>query len=271
MKYRQISNLLWVSIFICTLLRVIQIVFTLDAATGFMKQQYSKISILISFIVIATTLAITILSNVVEDMDPQKKTIQPMLAIASLLTGGMFLYEMVASTSALKIGFISGSVMVALALASAIVFMAYGLKNIYEYNFPNIALVVPVIYYVAKLINLFVSTSMLSLVTKNVFMLFANAALLLFMFEFSSFENEFKGEAQKPKKLFIIAIGTTMICMVTGLPTIFAAILQKIEYSKGDVASSLLVITQAIFIFVYTKGRLFKKDTKPTPVSKHSA
>lgn len=271
MKYRQIMNLMWFSLPMCVLLRVIQILFTLDETTGFIKQEYSKISLLISVVVCAAVVAVAGYATNVIALDKQNKEKNPVVAITGLLTGGMFFYEIVSST---ETGRIKSLIFITLALASAFVFIAYGLKNIYDYKFPSILLIVPTVYYLAKLINLFVSTSGLALVTKNVFMLLANAALLFFMFEFASYENDFKNKSQKPKRVFAIGIGAIMMCVSTGLPVIISAVFQKIELTtalKGDLATAVLMITQAIFIFSYISSNFNKKNTKTASVSKHSA
>ncbi len=274
MKYRQIMNLLGISTVICVMLRVIQIMFTLDETTGFIKQEYSKISILITFVVCAAAVSVGAIASNITSIKKQEKAVKPSVAITGLLTGGMFFYEIATSTSVFGAGRIKGLILIALALASAAVFIGFGVKHIYDFKFASILLIVPTVYYIAKLINLFVSTSTLALVTKNVFMLLANAALLLFMFEFASYENKFKGKEQKPKRIFAIGIGTIMICISTGLPVIITAILKQKQLtavSEGDVATSVLMITQAIFIFSYINGMFREKSEKSQPESKHSA
>ena len=274
MKYRQIINLLWISIPMCVLLRVIQIMFTLDDNTGFLKQEYYKIGMLISFVVCAAAVAITAIAGNVTKLEKQEKEIDVAVAVTGFLTGGMFFYEISTMSATLGGGLIKNMIFILLALGSAYTFIAYGVKKICKYKFPSMLLIIPAVYYLAKLINLFVSTSGLALVTKNTFMLIANAALLLFVFEFASFENNYKGKEGNPKKLFAVGIGTIMICVSTALPVVISAILQNNELtvvSKGELASSVLMITQAIFIFAYLNGKFCKKSANEKPNAKHSA
>ncbi len=271
MKYRHIIGLLGVSLPICVLLRVIQLVFTIDNATGFVKQQYSQVSIMISAIVCIASIAISILASTVDDIEKNEKVFKPVVAIAGLLTGGMFVYEAVVTVSIL--GFTGwNGISFVLSLLSACVFVMYGIKNIYDYKFHSAFLVVPTVYYVIKLINLFISTSALALVTENVFMIFANSALLLFLFEFASFENGFKNADSAPKRILVVGVLAIAMLLATSVPKIIAAASQKAELSTGDISSALLLIAQAIFILVYISGNFYQKQPKAAKApSKHSA
>lgn len=272
MKYRHIINLLLLSIPTCVLLRLIQLVFTIDNTTGFAKQQYSQISLLITVVVCAVAIAIGTLASAADDIVESQKTVQPLTAVASMFTAGMFVYEMVGCASAWSVSSTRAAILVVLSLLSAVTFAAFALKNIYDYRFPAIMLVLPTVFYVVKLVTLFISTSALALVTNNVFMLFANASVLLFMYEFACFENGFRRGSKSFRKLFSIGIVAVILCCVTALPPIILTAFGKWEMLKGDIASSLLLIAQAVFTFVYMSQSFYKKQKRSSRhVSKHSA
>ncbi len=272
MKYRHIINLLCVSTPICVLLRAIQVIFTLDKETGFVKQQYSQISLLITIIVCATVVAVGIMAAGAEDLQKNKKTIRPLTAAAALLTAGMFVYEMVASVSALGFASWHGVLLAILAIFSAVAFGAYGINCVYEFAFPRIIFIAPVIYYVIKLINLFVSTSALALVTENVFLLFTNSAILWFVFEFASSENGFNADAKLPKRLFSSSVIAIMLCTITALPKLILMFSQKSEASAADVSMAVLMLSQAFFVFAYTNDNYGTKNlSSDKSPSKHSA
>ncbi len=270
MKHRHILNLLWIALPICIILRLIQLVFTIDSSTGFIRQQYSEISALISFVVFATITALCVLAYFAEGISKTKDELHPLVAVTCVFTGGMYVYETVTSTASL--GSWHGILLVFLSLLSAFVFIAFGLKNVYSYNFPSIMLIIPAVYYVVKLIKLFVSTSALALVIENIFLLFTNSALLWFLFEFASFENSFGNLQKSPKKIFVCSIATAMLCAVTAFPKLFLLVSGYLPVSRGDISACLLMLSQALFIFVYTISNFCQKEKKNTkPVSKHSA
>lgn len=270
MKHRHIINLLWISVPICVILRYIQHVFTIDSTTGFIKQQYRDISTLISFVIFAAVAAMCVLAYFAEGISKKQNELRPILSLTCALTGGMFVYETVSGLSSL--GSWYSILLVLLSLLSAFVFVSFGLKNIYPYNFPNLLLVIPAIYYIVKLISLFISTSALSLITENVFLLFTNSALLWFLFEFANFENEFGSPKKSHKKIFACGITAVMLCVVTALPKFILLFSQKSNILRGDISASLLMLSQAIFILSYIAGIFYKKEkNSPKPASKHSA
>lgn len=272
MKYRHTMMLLTLSLPICVMLRAIQLIFTIDNATGFIKQQYTEICMLITFVVCAAVVAICLLAATTDDVKRNPTRLRPALAVVGVLTGGMFVFETVSGFSTLNIGAWHDVLVVILNLASAITFIAYGLRNVFEYKFPSVMLVLPVVYYIVKLINLFVSTSALALVTENVFLLFANSALLWFMFEFASYENGIGDSAKKEKRLFACGIAAVMMCAVTAAPKMILLLSQKGEVLRGDISSALLMISIALFVLVYIVYNFGPKGDEPQKVvSKHSA
>lgn len=270
MKHRHSLMLLSVALPICVLLRAIQMYFTIDGATGFIKQQYSIISVIITVIICAAVASVGLLATTLEDVKQNTFKQCPAVAIASALAGGMFIYQTVAGLSAIS-GAWYDTLLVFLTLVSAFVLVAYGLKNIYEYRFPSLILVIPVVYYVVKLISVFVSTSALALVTENVFLIFTNSVLLWFMFEFASFENEIGDTAKKPKRLFASGLAAVILCAVASLPKLILSILGKIQLSSGDVSAALGAAAIGIFILVYIVCNFIDKSENTKSVGKHSA
>ena len=71
---------------------------------------------------------------------------------------------------------------------------------------PSMALIIPVLCFIVKLISVFISTSSLALVTENVFLVFTSSAVLWFVFEFSNFENGIGDPEKKARKIFASGI-----------------------------------------------------------------
>lgn len=271
MKQRHAMILLGFSTVVCVILRTLQLAFTIDSETGFVKQQYSAISIAITFIVCAATAAVAFLVAHANDTQERNEVFHPAVAGASIFTGVMFFYQFIIGTTLIGKGATSGIIVVLMALLCAAVFIAYGAKEMFEYKVPNIVLVVPVAYYIAKLIMIFVSTAKLALVTENVFTLFTNCVILWFVFEFAKFENQI-GEVEKsPKKLFSSGIAVVMMCAITTLPKIILMIFGKLAASHEDVATSLLNMAIAVFVLVYILCNFGDKTQSEKTTYKHSA
>ena len=271
MKQRHTMILLGFSTAVCVILRILQLAFTIDSETGFIKQQYSAISVAITFIVCAATAAVAFLVAHANETQARNEVFHPAVAGASIFTGVMFLYQFIIGVTLIGKGSASGIIGVLMALLCAAVFVAYGAKEMFEFKVPSIVLVVPVVYYIVKLITIFVSTAKLALVTENIFTLFTNCVILWFVFEFSKFENQI-GEIEKsPKKLFSSGIAVVMMCAITTLPKIILVIFGKMAASHEDIADSLLNLAIAVFVAVYILCNFGDKTKSEKTVYKHLA
>lgn len=271
MKHKHALILLGITLPICIFLRTIQMCFTVDYKTGFIKQQYSAIGVAITVIICAAVASVGLLTATVDGAAQNKKSLQPVVAIASMLNGGMFVYEVVAGLTQQTDSAWYDTLLVICAFAAAVVFVAYGFRNVYEYQMPPIILTLPVVYYIVKLISVFVSTSALSLTTENVFLIFTSSIILWFMFELACFENEI-GDTQKgPKKLFASGLAAIVMCFVTSVPKFIFAAVNSVELTSGDISAALLNVSTAIFILAYIVCNFSENSERKKPQSKHSA
>ncbi len=261
MRYRHIMLLLWISLPICVALRTIQIVFTIDSKTGFIKQQYAGIGLVISVIICAATAAVSLTPMLSQGISAKGAALFPSVAAASVLTGGMFIYQAISSLSLLNAGAWYDILLVFLSLLSAFSFLAYGLKNIYEYSMPPAIMIAPVMYYVVKLVSIFVSTSKLSLVTENVFMLFTNSAVLLFVFELAGIENGIGDAEKKQKSIFASGVAALILCVTTALPKVLLILFAKEKILYENISASLLSLAMAIFVLSYITSN-YKEKTR---------
>ncbi len=251
MRFRHAMLVMYITLPICALLRLIQMVFTIDRTTGFIKQPYTVISTIITVIIFAGIIAVAFLAASTDGINPKAIKHRPIAAAASMLVGGMFVYQTVSDIASFKSTSWVDTLSMLLGLLSAGVFIAYGVKNVYKYNMPSMTMLIPTLFYVFKLINLFINASKLALVTENVFLIFTNSIVLLFMFELASFENDI-GEAEKHhKKLFAYGVATVMMCATTSLPKLILMLFSSQSFVHNDIAETLLNLSIAIFVYVY--------------------
>lgn len=288
MKFRHAMIVLSAALPVCVVLRALQLIFTIDSSTGFIKQSYNTMAVAITIIVCVAVAVVSALAIAVDKVKTKPQAPKPVLAVACLLVSGMFVFNTVANiykiietafwqetlTQNIINAFNSvawyDSVLLILSVLSALCFAAYGLKNIYDYNM-SIALVVPVLYYIVKLISIFVSTSSLALITENVFLIFTNCVLLWFIFEFASFENQMGDTNKKPKKLFASGLAAVMLCAMTSLPEFIRMICDKTLVSGDAVSEASLNLAVGIFVLIYIMSSFCGSQDTALPTSKHSA
>ena len=157
-----------------------------------------------------------------------------------------------------------------LGIVTALVFMACGAGSIIEIKIPSMIYVVPMFYFMVKMITVYISTSALAIVTENVFFLVTNGALLLFSFEFAKTENKIV-ELKKQKKLFAFAVSSAMLCITWALPKLIALGFGVVQYAKRDVSSALLTVALGAFIICFILSGFGDKNEIKRPRSSHLA
>lgn len=268
MRYRHTMTLFGVCLPICLILRALQYIFTIDGATGFIKQQYSSISVIITLIIFAGVFSVGLIGYATDSVVYEKKNSNYALMVGSFLAGLSFIYD--TATSFLNFNVIAwyDIFVIILGLMCAVVFIAYGVRFLYSYNFPTMSFIVPVFYYIIKLISIFVSTSELALVTENIFMIITNSTLLIFIYEFSKVENNID-EIVKSKKLFAWGIISAMLCFTQSVPRI---LVYNASLSQKDMSSALLNAIMGVFILSYIMSSFKDKNAyKTAHVAKHLA
>lgn len=264
MKYRHTLIFTGVCLPVCILLRILQLVFTIDDTTGFIKQPYSAVSLAITVVIFASIATLGVMAYFSDKTEKKAKDKNYFISVTSFILSGVFIYDTVALIGTMSVMVWYDALSVLLGIVCAVVFAAYGVRNIYQYKFLNILLIVPVFYYVIRLISIFVSTSALALVTENVYLIFTNASLLFFLFEFSKMKNNID-EKVKYKKLFASAIVSVALCLTQSVPKM---VLQFSQISVRDKASALLNFAMALFVLSCV---LSVFSDKPTQNGTHQA
>lgn len=268
MKYRHAVTLMGVCLPVCLVLHAVQLIFTIDKKTGFINQQYTGISVAITLVILAGVASVALITFAADGVCLRRKSKNPAVFVTSLLLGIMLFLDTAALVSSTEAPAWYDALAIILGLLSAVVFVAFAIKKIYPYKFFDITLVIPPIYYIIRLIGIFVSTSELALVTENVFLLFTNGALLLFMFEFSKAENSID-ESPKAKNIFSSGIAAAMLSFIQSVPKIAV---YGGSLSPREILSALLTLAAGIFVLSYVLSELGQKSEKKTVhIAKHLA
>lgn len=271
MKQRHTILLLCIAVPICAILRTIQLFFTIDSKTGFIKPQYTAISMLISIIVCVSAIVIALLSISANQKSQTRKGFNAVLSIVSVITSLAFLNQTVAETATLEKNRLLGTVLIYLTIAVALAIFVYGIRDLVSYKFPSMIFVVFPVYFIVKLINLFVSTSAIALITQNVFLLFTNCALLLFMHELANFENGVENMSKRPKKLYAYGVAAAILCAATSVPELVMIIAEKAQPSYSVISNAILNIFVGIFVITYILCNFNDNEKIQKPIYKHSA
>ncbi len=250
MKYKHLVTLFAVALPVSVLIRVFQVFFTVDGTTGFFKPDYKTLGICMVVILLAIIATTAIISVFIRRCPPKMPRVKKSLGTSSLLLGLSVLFEIFNTSYTTNIAFWQKGLVVLFGGATAVFFIAYGLKMFKNFHINRKFYVVPVLYWMIKLVFIFTGISSLALISDNVFLVLSYCGTLIFMLEYAKFANKIDIDMNY-KKLFASGLAAIILCAVTSLPRFIAVIMGNTEILHESVASPVTVFFTGVFIAAF--------------------
>ncbi len=180
MKYEKILLFSSIALPAVVLMRFLQLFFTVDVKTGFFKSEYEDAGrcLLVLIALGCAAVAVLCLTSHRNPENPPKKNL--VTAVFSFITAAVTAIEIFSESFAGTVMRWQSSLLMLMGLAAAAFFVAYGISLISDFKLPPISAVIPVFYFIIKVICVFTSVSSLALITDNILMLAAYCTLLFF-------------------------------------------------------------------------------------------
>lgn len=156
---------------------------------------------------------------------------------------------------------------VAFGILTAIVFVAYGLKDVIKIDFKGVYFAVPVIYGILRLINIFMVITSVASMWKNFLWALCECAQILFLLELGKVANNINGDDYK--KFLIIAFSTMMVGATFTLPNAFLYLPYRLDngYSSNTMIAATLyclgiTLFEAAFTFSFFSNKNLKSHSR---------
>ncbi len=250
MKYKSIMTFFCVSLPICILLRTLQLVFTIDGKTGFVKQGFEEISFAITVIIFIVIAASSAFGAFVKKIKRRECKINPFMSVVSISLAVVTIVEAAVVELGGGLTNIMSSVLLLLGAVTAGVFLLYGIQAMGAFKLPGFVYIIPIAYWVLKLVFVFSRISSLALISDNVFLMFSYCAMLVFMLEFGKDEiGMYKDGIHKG--LLISSIAACMLSFVISVPSLIALAIGTLEVLHENIYALFTALFSGLFLFVY--------------------
>lgn len=165
MKYEKILLFSSIALPAVVLMRFLQLFFTVDVKTGFFKSEYEDAGrcLLVLIALGCAAVAVLCLTSHRNPENPPKKNL--VTAVFSFITAAVTAIEIFSESFAGTVMRWQSSLLMLMGLAAAAFFVAYGISLISDFTLPPISAVIPVFYFIIKVICVFTSVSSLALIT----------------------------------------------------------------------------------------------------------
>lgn len=251
MKYKKILLFSGIALPAAVLMRFLQLMFTVDAKTGFFKTEYKETGYYLLILIIlcpAVTAALCFTSHRKPEHPPKKSL---PLAIVSFITAGVIGTEIFSESFAGTVMQWQTSLLMLAGIAAIVFFVIYGIGLVSNYKLQPVTAAIPVIYFIIKIICVFTSVSSLALITDNVLMLAAYCALLLFFLCFGKLYNGIDREYNF-RKLQAAGFASAILCFSQSVPHIVINILNGNNYLHTSNISNIALFVYGLFAAAFT-------------------
>ncbi len=251
MKFKHIMWFFAVALGACTFIRTLQMLFTLDATTGFIKTEYRTLGMaMMAIICVAAVLSVAIGASV-KRCPVKMPTVKPLLGIGSMLLGAAILVEVFTPAYLLKYASVYIVVGIeAFGCFTGVFFIAYGLKAFIKYKLPTPLYMIPVAYWAVKLVYMFMSISTLALITDNILVCAAYGSTLVFMLEYAKLANKINIQATS-RLLLASGMCASIFSIVSSLPRFVVVLTGNSKVLHESIFSTLTMLVTGVFMILF--------------------
>ncbi len=241
MKYKHIVVVSAVITIACTVLRTLQQVFAIDIKTGFYIEGYEQIgsfttAVIMLGIVILAAVCLSVKRNPVSMPQPK-----PFYGFCCVVMGVVMLIYAMSTRFSQRLPDWQILVLSILGFISVIYFVIYGASSVITIKVPAVLFAVPVMFFIFKIICLFTTVSSIAVISDNIFIIFADCASLLFIFELAKAVNGIK-ERTLYKKFLMGAMLAIALNVIAVVPTFISGLISgSIYFRYGNIDAMLCV------------------------------
>lgn len=217
MKYNKIVLFFCIAAFAGILVRILQLVFTVDVETGFFLPEYSNIGyyMLIFIAVFCAVTAVLCFTGHRNPEHPPRKNI--FLRITSVLLAVVTPVQLFGESFSGTVKTWQSLFLTVTGLAAAVFFMLYGISGILSFNISPVTAAIPSVYFIMRIICDFTSVSSLALITDNMLVLASYCVSLLFFICFGKLYNGVDTEYNF-RKLMATGMVSVILCFTQSVP-----------------------------------------------------
>lgn len=260
MHYKKILTAFWVLLPLSVILRLLQLLFTIETKTGFFLREYETFGN-IMLIAIFLFAAISALFCFTTHRCPEKPPkVNIFLSIASFLLTASILIELQSETFPITVQWWLILLLKLTGLLSAAFFVCYGLNYFTRVNIPSLAFIIPVIYLIVRVICDFTAISSLALISDNLILMVSYCGILWFMLNFAKLYNGIDKNANC-RKLMASSTFAVILCFTQSIPHILINFITKNSYMHTSFPVNLNILLMGVFVLTFMLSHFSKTNS----------
>lgn len=260
MKYKHIMLVFGASAVISLYLRLKQQLTTIDER-GFVISAYTSDNFFL-LIGILGLLAASVVSGCLTRRCPMRSPkVNFLLGSVSAILGGWMIFDSVTVSSPASVPAWQSVIMGILGVVSGVLFIAYGATCVVEFKIPRLAFIIPVFYWMMRLIWVFTALNTLALTTEHILLLLNCSAILIFMLQYAKLLNVVERD-KSYKRIQVVGIASVLLSVDYALANLLLEFMGKRVSHNEGASSEILILLTALFIFVFMTSYFNQNNLK---------
>lgn len=268
MRFKNIRISFYIALLSVIFVRFLQFFHSIDSVTGFIKPGYKLIGYGLLALTFLITVTIMCIGFSIKRCPVKMPRINLVAGCSALVLAFAILYDIALVGTSASIPTWQTLLLKITGALTAVFFGALFVKStkkIKNFSVPTICFVVPVIYYLVRLIYIFTASSVIALISDNLLSLATCIFTLLFMFEFCIIKFKNEGETSY-KKVAAIGFAAVILSAATAVPHVIAVFCHVPHSQRVDLPEAVLTLCSGLFIYLflrnYFSGRNLKKPRR---------
>ena len=250
MKYGKIMLFSGIALAVSLVMRLLQIVFTVDTATGFFKTEYTAAGYYLMVMIAVICAAAAFICFTSHRSPARPPHTNSFMSAASFLMVPAIFIELYAESFSGTVMVWQNTLLVLTGIAAAVYFIVFGFTAFADIKMPQLLAVLPAVYFIMRIICSFTSISSLALITDNIFLIAAYCVALVFFLCFGKLYNGIVTDNSFRK---LLASGTVaaILCFTQSVPHIIVNIATSNGYQHTSNAANYALFITGVFITVF--------------------
>lgn len=249
MKFSKIVFFFCFALPVSIISRVLQLIYTTDYPTGFIKRGYENMSLYLTLIIATACIVMAVLALTTRRYPKRAPKPNTVLSITAIFLSLVIFTEVfnspVTATQWQSLFlYVSG-------IAAAAFFLAFAIFGFLKRKFPPTLAIIPVFYLLAKIIDYFTLVSTLAFSMDNIMILFSYCVMLIFMFNLAKLYNKI-GNGNTFKRIMPWGFVAAILCFTIYVSQKITDFLMNNEYQYINDRSGLTFFAFGVFIMIFT-------------------
>ncbi len=250
MNFKKIMLFFYIGLPVCTALRVLQIIKTVEYENGFFVSEQRVFGIALTVVTSLVCAVVAFCGNKAYKCPEKLPKNNALLSVFSLLTAISLFAEAFYQAFPITVAPWQMGVIRLVTVAAAFFFAALSLNGFFGLRISPMVHIIPIIYVVIKTIFTFISVSSLALISDNILLMAGYCLLMLFFINYGKLYNSV-ADGRNFCKISSTGLMASLVCVSQSAAYFIVNIISAQKYLHSDTNINFTLFFMGVFVLLF--------------------